>query len=172
MKKSTLLTLALTGSLLAALSFAADTKKAAPAATKAAPAPAAAPAAPQQQKLVRVATLKSVEANREFQNNVQLLQAQRQQAVELGTALEKEPNAAKKKELKTKVDDLNAAIRAWAPEAEVVLLDPWSILAEADGTWKAGYTDDGIHPNMSAAALMSAYAGPVILDAWARHLNG
>jgi hypothetical protein len=110
MKKSTLLTLALTGSLLAALSFAADTKKAAPAATKAAPAPAAAPAAPQQQKLVRVATLKSVEANREFQNNVQLLQAQRQQAVELGTALEKEPNAAKKKELKTKVDELMAKL--------------------------------------------------------------
>lgn len=110
MKKSTLLTLALTGSLLVALSFAADTKKAAPAATKAAPAPAAAPAAPQQQKLVRVATLKSVEANREFQNNVQLLQAQRQQAVELGTALEKEPNAAKKKELKTKVDELMAKL--------------------------------------------------------------
>ena len=110
MKKSTLLTLALTGSLLAALSFAADTKKAAPAATKAAPAPAAAPAAPQQQKLVRVATLKSVEANREFQNNVQLLQAQRQQAVELGTALEKEPNAAKKKELKTTVDELMAKL--------------------------------------------------------------
>lgn len=102
MKKSTLLTVALTGSLLAALSFAADTKKAAPA--------PAAPAAPQQQKLVRVATLKSIEANREFQNNVQVLQAQRQQAVELNSALEKETNAAKKKELKAKVDELMAKL--------------------------------------------------------------
>lgn len=72
---------------------------------KKAPAPAAAPA-PQQQKLVRVATLKTVEANQEFQANVQLLQAQRQQAVELNTAMEKETNATKKKELKAKVDEL------------------------------------------------------------------
>lgn len=104
MKKSTLLTLGLTGSLLAAVAFAADTKKAAPA-------PAAAPAAqPQQQKLIRVATLKSIEANREFQANVQLLQAQRQQAVELNSAMEKETNATKKKELKAKVDEMMAKL--------------------------------------------------------------
>ncbi len=99
MKKSTLLALGLTGSLLTAIAFAADTKKAAPA-----PAPAA--AAPQQQKLVRVATLKTIEANREFQANVQILQAQRQQAIELNAAADKETNAAKKKELKAKVDAL------------------------------------------------------------------
>ena len=73
--------------------------------------------------------------------------------------------------LKPKVAELNDAIRAWAPDAEVVLLDPWPILAEPDGSWKAGYTDDGIHPNVATAALMSAYAGPVLLDAWARHIN-
>ena len=74
--------------------------------------------------------------------------------------------------LKPKVAALNDAIRAWAPEAEVVLIDPWSILAEPDGSWKLGYSDDGIHPNVATAALMSAYAAPVILDAWARHISG
>jgi hypothetical protein len=76
---------------------------------KKAPAPAAAPA-PQQQKLIRVGTLKTVEQNQEFQSNVQLLQAQRQQAVELNAAMEKETNATKKKELKTKVDELLAKL--------------------------------------------------------------
>ncbi len=67
--------------------------------------PAAAP-----QKLVRVATLKTVEANREFQANVQLLQAQRQAAVELNANMEKEKDAAKKKELKTQFDQLMARL--------------------------------------------------------------
>ena len=62
--------------------------------------------APAQQKLVRIATLNSVEANREFQANVQLLQNQRQAAVELNAAMEKEKDAKKKKEIKTKLDQL------------------------------------------------------------------
>ena len=68
-------------------------------------APKAAPAA-KQQKLIRVCTLKTIEANQEFQTNVQLMQAQRQQAVEASAAVEKEPNAARKKELKAKLDAL------------------------------------------------------------------
>ncbi len=69
------------------------------------PAPAA-----KQQKLLKVATLKTAEANREFQANVQLLQAQRQAAIQLNSEIEKETNAAKKKELKTQLDALIAKL--------------------------------------------------------------
>ena len=69
-------------------------------AQKPAPAPAAAP----QTKLVRVASLNTVQANQEFQANVQLLQRQRQLAVELSAAVEKEKDAAKKKELKAQLE--------------------------------------------------------------------
>ena len=62
--------------------------------------------APKPQRLIRVSTLRTVEANQEFQTNVQILQAKRQQVLEANTALERETNAAKKKELKAKVDDL------------------------------------------------------------------
>lgn len=57
-----------------------------------------------QTKLVRVATLNTAQANREFQANVQLLQRQRQIAVELSAALEKEKDANKKKELRAQLD--------------------------------------------------------------------
>lgn len=57
-----------------------------------------------QQKLVRVATLNTAQANREFQANVQLLQRQRQIAVELSSALEKEKDTAKKKEIKAQLE--------------------------------------------------------------------
>ncbi len=69
------------------------------------PAPAA-----KQQKLLKVATLKTAEANREFQANVQLLQAQRQAAIQLNSEIEKETHAAKKKELKTQLDALIAKL--------------------------------------------------------------
>ena len=80
--------------------------------------PAAKAEAPKAQKLVQVSTLNTVEANREFQANVQLLQAQRQAAVELNTAIEREKDAAKQKELKgrlealmTKLNENNALMR-------------------------------------------------------------
>jgi len=80
--------------------------------------PAAKADAPKAQKLVQVSTLNTIEANREFQANVQLLQAQRQAAVELNTALEREKDAAKQKELKgrletlmTKLNENNALMR-------------------------------------------------------------
>jgi hypothetical protein len=62
--------------------------------------------APAQQKLLRIATLDSAETNREFQANVQLLQNQRQAAVELNAAMEKEKDAKKKKEIKAQLDQL------------------------------------------------------------------
>lgn len=71
---------------------------------------AAAAEAAKSQKLVRVSTLNTIEANREFQANVQLLQVQRQAAVELNAALEKETNAAKKKDLKGQLDALMAKL--------------------------------------------------------------
>jgi len=94
----------------------------APLSLLAAPLPAAQPAAkadaPKAQKLVQVSTLNTIEANREFQANVQLLQAQRQAAVELNTAIEREKDAAKQKELKgrlealmTKLNENNALMR-------------------------------------------------------------
>lgn len=92
--------LALGATLVAGTMLAADS------ASKNAPAPAA----PKQQKLVRVATLPTIQANQEFQANVQLVQTQRQQAIELNAAMEKETNAAKKKELKTKLDELMAKL--------------------------------------------------------------
>ena len=72
---------------------------------------AAAPAAEtKQQKLVRVSTLATVEANREFQANVQLVQAQRQAAIEISAAHDKETNAVKKKELKAQLDAVLAKL--------------------------------------------------------------
>lgn len=71
----------------------------------------AAPAADtKQQKLVRVSTLNTVEANREFQTNVQLLQSQRQAAIEINAAHEKETDPAKKKELKSRLDAVIARL--------------------------------------------------------------
>ncbi len=84
--------------LLAPLSLLAATLPAAQPATKA--------DAPKAQKLVQVSTLNTIDANREFQANVQLLQAQRQAAVELNTAIEREKDAAKQKELKGRLDAL------------------------------------------------------------------
>ena len=72
---------------------------------------AAAPAADsKQQKLVRVSTLNTIEANREFQTNVQLLQSQRQAAIEINAAHEKETDPAKKKELKSRLDAVIARL--------------------------------------------------------------
>lgn len=99
MKNSTLGRIVLGASLFAAdllLAQTATTPKAAP--------------AEKAQKLVRVSTLKTVEVNREFQANVQFMQAQRQAAIELNATLEKEPNAARKKELKTQLEALLAKL--------------------------------------------------------------
>ena len=98
MKKSSLALIGLSAGFLAASLLAADTKKAAAPTT---PAPAE-----KQQKLVRVGTLKTVEQNREFQAAVQFMQTQRQAAVELNATHDKETNPTKKKELKTKLDEL------------------------------------------------------------------
>ena len=81
MKKTTLGIISLSLSLFAAGALAADS-----AANKNAPATPA----QKQQKLVRVSTLNTIEANQEFQTNVQLVQTQRQQAIEMNAAMDKE----------------------------------------------------------------------------------
>lgn len=99
MKRLTLTTVATCATLLSAGYLVGQNKGAnAPQATE------------QPMKLVRVATLSSVEANREFQANVQLLQMQRQAAVEINGAMEKEKDAKKKNELKTQLDQLLARL--------------------------------------------------------------
>ena len=62
------------------------------------------------QKMVKVATINSVQANKEFQTNVQLLQTQRQTAIELNAAMEKEKDAKKKQELKARIDAVIAKL--------------------------------------------------------------
>jgi hypothetical protein len=98
MKRHTLGLLALSASLLTAGSVVGQTK------------PAAADAAPKQQKLVRVATLENAQANREFQANVQLLQAQRQAAIQLDAEIKAEKDAKKKKEKQAELDKLIAKL--------------------------------------------------------------
>jgi hypothetical protein len=67
-------------------------------------------AAPKPQKLVRVSTLKTVEQNREFQANVNLVQQQRQAAIELNSAMEKATDAKKKAEFKQQLDTVLARL--------------------------------------------------------------
>jgi hypothetical protein len=103
MKQRTLQLLAVSASLLTAASMFGQPKTAATPA-----APAAQPG--QQQKLVKIATLPTVEANREFQANVQIVQAQRQNAIELNAAIEKEKDAKKKADMKKELDTLMARL--------------------------------------------------------------
>lgn len=67
-------------------------------------APSVSAAQPQQQ-LVRVATLNSVQANAEFQRNVQIMQAQRQRIIELNKQLEEASTSAEKRRIQTELDE-------------------------------------------------------------------
>ena len=69
-----------------------------------------APTQGKPQKLAKVATIRGADAVREFERNVQLLQAQRKAAVDMGEQLEKEKNPEKKKELKANLDKLMAKL--------------------------------------------------------------
>ena len=74
------------------------------------PAAVPAPAASKQQKLLKVCSITTAQGFQEFQANVQFMQNQRQLVIETNTAHEKETNAAKKKDLKTKLDGLLAKL--------------------------------------------------------------
>lgn len=64
------------------------------------------PAPAKADKLVQVATLRGAQAIREFEANVRLVQAQRNEAVQLAAAVEMESNAKKKAGLKAQLDKL------------------------------------------------------------------
>jgi len=57
-----------------------------------------------QQRLVKVSTLSSVEANQEFQRNVQIMQAQRQRVMQLQAQYEQAQTDELKKSLKKELD--------------------------------------------------------------------
>jgi hypothetical protein len=56
-----------------------------------------------QQKLIKVSTLESVEANQEFQKNVQIMQSQRQRVIQLQNQLEQTQTKGLKKSLKKEI---------------------------------------------------------------------
>lgn len=62
--------------------------------------------AQKQDQFVKVSTLNSIEANQEFQRNVQIVQAQRQQAIQLNISIEKETDPTKKSELNEQLETL------------------------------------------------------------------
>ena len=57
---------------------------------------------------------------------------------------------------------LNAALRVWAEQEDVILLDTAAPLRDPAGGWKDGYSADGLHPLPSAGLLMSQAAAEVL----------
>lgn len=55
---------------------------------------------------------------------------------------------------------VNEKLRVWAAAEHVTIVDYWTPLADADGTYKDGFDreGDGVHPSPSAAKLMAAEA--------------
>ena len=53
---------------------------------------------------------------------------------------------------------LNAALRVWAEEEDVLLLDTAAPLRDPAGGWLPGYSADGLHPTPAAAVLMARAA--------------
>ncbi len=70
---------------------------------RAANTPAAAPA-PTQQKLYKIATIRGAQEVRDFEHNVQVMQAERKAAIDLKEEVDKEKNSSKKKDLQAKLD--------------------------------------------------------------------
>ena len=64
------------------------------------------PAQPAPQKLIRVSSLNTVQANQEFDRNVRLLQAQRERAVQLANAIETAQTDEAKSGLQQELDAL------------------------------------------------------------------
>lgn len=72
------------------------------------PAPAVAPQ--QKLELVKVASLNTIESNREFQKNVQLVQQQRALAVQLLSKLQAEQDEQKHAQIKKQLDTLQGKL--------------------------------------------------------------
>jgi hypothetical protein len=65
---------------------------------------------PKQQKVVQVSNLNSAEEYLQFQNNVQVMQNEKQAYIEANAIYEKEKDPAKKKEMKAKLDQMLAKL--------------------------------------------------------------
>jgi lysophospholipase L1-like esterase len=57
---------------------------------------------------------------------------------------------------------VNAAIRDWAAQEGVILLDTGEAVRDPLGGWIAGYTRDGLHPTPEGAALMAEVAAEAL----------
>ena len=68
------------------------------------------PKAEQKLQLVKVASLNTIQANQEFQKNVQLVQQQRALAVQLLSKIQSEQDEEKHKELKKQLDALQGKL--------------------------------------------------------------
>lgn len=56
------------------------------------------------------------------------------------------------------VADLNAGIRRSAASSGTPVIDFFSVLADEDGGWREGFTDDGLHPTKAGADAMARIA--------------
>ncbi len=56
------------------------------------------------------------------------------------------------------VADLNAGIRRSAASSGTPLIDFFSVLADEDGGWRTGFSEDGLHPTEDGAAAMGRIA--------------
>jgi len=79
-------------------------------ATPAKAAPATAQPAQEQRKLIKVASLNTIEANREFQSNIRLVQQQRALAVQVAAQIEKQKDELEKARLQEQLDTLIAKL--------------------------------------------------------------
>ena len=57
---------------------------------------------------------------------------------------------------------LNEALKAWAEQEDVILLDTAAPLRNPAGGWNDGFSADGLHPTPAAGLLMSAAAAATL----------
>ncbi len=58
----------------------------------------------------------------------------------------------------SEVADLNAGIRRSAESSGTPVIDFFSVLADEDGGWREGFTEDGLHPTSAGADAMARIA--------------
>ncbi len=110
MKTTYVLTL-LTFTLATATASFAQGKRVKPTAPAKADVPSAQPGQ-EQRKLIKVASLNTIEANREFQANLRLVQQQRALAVQVTTQIEEQKDEQEKARLQAQLDALIAKLNA------------------------------------------------------------
>lgn len=59
---------------------------------------------------------------------------------------------------------LNDAIRRSGEQSGTTVIDFFSVLADDDGRWRPGFTEDGIHPTEAAAEAMGRLAAETLVE--------